>query len=327
MLFLSQLNRGNIPDGFLQQDIRHEGQRHLIFATQLQLDYLTNAKVWFVDGTFKAIKEPFKQLFSIHSFIRSGDKMKQVPLCFVVMSRRQTSDYEEVLDAILDLLPREPLVEEIVVDFEKAIWAAFSTTMPDLRVRGCWFHWAQAVFRKVKEFGLRAAYVRQYVVRMYIRELMALPNLPANHIEAAFYELKQKCPATPGMDRLHELLNYIERTWITSRPPPAAWSTFKRSVRTNNDAEGWHNRINGQVPHDRPNLYLLIKALYDEAELLPLQVSLVTQQKLYRHQTRESKTKQEALRRLWEEYKKENRTITTSEYLRRCGALSDHSEN
>ena len=65
------------------------------------------------------------------------------------MSRRKQSDYEVVLGALLDLLPAAPKVEEVMVDFERAMWKAFESKLPDVSVRGCGFHWAQAVYRKV----------------------------------------------------------------------------------------------------------------------------------------------------------------------------------
>ncbi|KAI0219519.1 hypothetical protein LSAT2_028949, partial [Lamellibrachia satsuma] len=85
-------------------------------------------------------------------------------------------------------------------------------------------------------------YVNTVTVRTYIRGLMALPNLPATHIEPAFMEMKARCPHD---NMLQKLLQYMQKTWITSSSrPPASWTTFKRSVRTNNDAEGWHSLLN-----------------------------------------------------------------------------------
>lgn len=143
----------------MQGDIKTEdGQRHIILMSALQMDFLSSAKTWFVDGTFKVAREPFAQLLGIHSFIMAedsaepgepGEVMKQVSLCQVFMSRRKRSDYKAVFQAILNVLPTQPQVKEVVLDFERAVWSALKTCLPQARVHGCAFHWAQAVYRKV----------------------------------------------------------------------------------------------------------------------------------------------------------------------------------
>ena len=184
-----ELAMTHIPSDFLQRDIHHDGQRHLIFASPLQLSFLTKSKIWFIDGTFKVVREPFVQLVSIHSYIKYGDCTKQVPLLFILMSRRKTTDYMAILYAITELLSSDIMVEEIVVDFEQALWRALHKSLPEVPVFGCWFHWTQAVYNRVKEYGLLSAYVHQLPVRNYVRDLMALPNLPASHIINAFNQL------------------------------------------------------------------------------------------------------------------------------------------
>ena len=66
------------------------------------------------------------------------------------MSRRRTKDYKAVFRAVLDMLPGNAAVHEIVMDFERAGWRASATVPPNVRRQGCAFHWGQAVWRKVQ---------------------------------------------------------------------------------------------------------------------------------------------------------------------------------
>ncbi|KAH3873457.1 hypothetical protein DPMN_036692 [Dreissena polymorpha] len=74
-----------ISSSFFRDEVRNGERRHLIFATDQQLQLLKKAKTWYIDGTFKVVRQPFYQLLSIHSFVRSGDDMKQLPLLFAVI--------------------------------------------------------------------------------------------------------------------------------------------------------------------------------------------------------------------------------------------------
>ena len=69
------------PPGFLQADLTVKERRHLIFARQEQLNTLARAKSWYVDGSFKLVHHPFKQLLTVNAFVRSRDYTKQVPAC------------------------------------------------------------------------------------------------------------------------------------------------------------------------------------------------------------------------------------------------------
>ena len=55
---------------FFRADISVENRRHILFATEEQLSMLKRAKTWYADATFKVVKLPFTQLFTIHAFIR-----------------------------------------------------------------------------------------------------------------------------------------------------------------------------------------------------------------------------------------------------------------
>ena len=108
---------GFLGENFIVDDIRIDDQRHIVMATQDQLQTLKEARRWFIDGTFKIVRKPFFQLMSIHAFVRRDDDVKQVPLVYVLMSRRAKIDYIAVLRSLRQKMG-EPLVEWIMLDFE-----------------------------------------------------------------------------------------------------------------------------------------------------------------------------------------------------------------
>ena len=85
-----------LPENFLRADITTRNGRHLIFASDEQLNTLREARTWYIDGTFKLVRRPFQQLLSVNAFVRKEECAKQVPLVFVLISGRRKNDYKKV---------------------------------------------------------------------------------------------------------------------------------------------------------------------------------------------------------------------------------------
>ena len=140
-------------------DISVGVQRHLNFFTQRQLHLLARARTWFVDGTFYVVRSPFIQLWSIHAFVRIDESMKQLPLAFGLMSSRRSKDYGAVINVLLGKIREARLnlsVESVVSDFEAALWNDVRRVLPQVDMRGCVFHWGQAVWRMVQDLSQSA---------------------------------------------------------------------------------------------------------------------------------------------------------------------------
>ena len=57
----------------------------------------------------------------------------------------------QVIRTILDLLPQNPKVHQVMIDFQEAMWNYLHEVLPDVMVKGCVFHWTQALWRKVSK--------------------------------------------------------------------------------------------------------------------------------------------------------------------------------
>ena len=119
---------------------------------------------------------------------------------------------------------------------------------------------------------------------------------------------------------LKKLTDYIRSTWMGDGIwSPEAWSIYKCAIRTNNDTEGWHNRINSLACGHALPFYRLINLLHDEASLVDLQVRLLDERKLKRYQRKTYKNVQRKVFFIWEQY--ENGEMVTTELLRECAGL------
>ena len=164
----------------------------------MQLDLAEECSALYVDGTFKSVKNPYKQLFSIHSFLRSGENIKQVPLVNVIMSRRTKTDYDAVFCKLKMMLGDEFKPESCMADYESACWKSMRDNFPSMQMHGCLFHFSQAINKNVIRLGLIKDYkTPDSTIRNLIRGVYSLPYLPPRDMYPAFETLKSQASEEP----------------------------------------------------------------------------------------------------------------------------------
>ena len=174
------------------------------------------------------------------------------------MSRRKIVDYKKVFRELISVLDGQQQVVEFVADFERAMWRAIEDVFSRSKMLGCAFYYTQAVFRRLKRTGLTKLYNANATVHLLLKQFMSLHLITHEKIESQFTRLKAELlqlKLTPvEMAMLDEFFKYFDDTWIVMWSP-AKWSVFMQFVRTNNDCEGWHNKINRRAPVTGLNFY------------------------------------------------------------------------
>ena len=147
-----------IPDNFLRRDVHIELARHLVFVKDIQVVFLT--KTWYIDATFHVIWHPFYQLSLINAFVRQ-DRCTKCSAAY----RWQYVNVSPQKDAlcggfpIIVIVPQRQ-VKRIVLDFEDATWNAVRIIFPTGQPKGRAFHFTQAIYRHIQEFGLQVANIK-----------------------------------------------------------------------------------------------------------------------------------------------------------------------
>lgn len=238
--------------------------RMLIFSTETNLRALTTTGHWFADGTFKVAPELFYQVFTIHALVDNNI----MPCVYALLPNKNEDTYYELFNQLLQLKPTlHP--RSMMFDFEVASRNALLRVFPDVDIKGCFFHLAQCVYRRVQDNGLQARYRDDQDFNLDVKMIPALAFVPADDVEEAFESLVDHISADA-----QPILDYFEDTFIgrpgrRNRRGPVfslgIWNMFDRTVqelpRTNNNIEGWHRGFQSSVGGCHPNIWKFLEAL------------------------------------------------------------------
>lgn len=194
-----------------QQFLLHDSggkKRFLIFATTENLETLASCDIWMCDGTFQTDPKIFYQLYSIHGY--KGNRV--IPLGFVLMTKKTEKMYTKVFDCLksaqLLLSPKH-----IMIDYEKTFMSSCLKSFPGLELDGCFFHFAQCVWRHVQQEHLNGSYGESIQFAFRVRMLIALAFVPVDNVINVFESLVASNFFSKDQD-ISIITKYFERTWI-----------------------------------------------------------------------------------------------------------------
>ena len=231
------------------------GQTAVIFYSNEMMTLLSETTNVQFDGTFQTVPIQFVQLWTI--FVAVGRHTMPAIHCLM------TSKSQELYSAILqDLVTHVPQFQPIasMSDWEPAARNAFKEFYPQMKVYGCWFHFTQRIWAKTQKLGLSQSFKNNVHVAKFIRQLMAIPFLPAPLIAPTFTLIEFPVLPIEDMPRLEKLKKYFKKRWI-NQISPEELSIHDINVSTNNGAESYHSKLKSKMRCNHPRIWTFITKL------------------------------------------------------------------
>lgn len=255
-----QLPDSLVSDFFLYDDGVEE--KIIIFGTRLAKATLKTVDIVYVDGTFRCCPIPFYQLFSVHADItHESGTVCFVPLLFALLPNKSQTTYERLFKILKYQFFMN--ISTFKCDYELAIIQAIKAIYPDIVVKGCYYHFTNAVWKKSKSINFSSSNEGRKCTQLF--SLLAL--LPASLIPEAYLTL---CELAPNTEESTQFQNYFSKQWI-NLITREVFSCFGEKFRTTNAIEGWHKRINSRIPK-RPSMLYFIMLLKKEAKLSDIKI-------------------------------------------------------
>ena len=213
-----------------------------------------------IDATFRITPHPFSQCVVVMALDRSTDTY--VPCVWALMSSKNETMYWLLLQDIASILDWRWRPEIIVTDFEKSLVAAVKAQFPETRLVGCFFHFKQAIIRKLTvKFG----FIRREASDI-AGKFDFLTVLPNSDIQRGISYLQD----LPEMQTIahKEFFDYFHKTWM-EKYGPEMWNisdlTTKTLVtRTNNPLERYNRRLNELFLAAHPTLARFVSIIRSE---------------------------------------------------------------
>ncbi|CAG8474820.1 15616_t:CDS:2, partial [Gigaspora rosea] len=224
---------------FLINDTNIGQDRILIFTTVDNVRYLSRSPFWTMDGTFKM------DLLCLDNYIQ-------------YMTEEL---YRRVLQGLVDFAEENNinlLPQMVLTDFESAAINAIQLEFEDIQCKGCHFHLAQSVYRRIQTTGLTVRYGTNEEFSLLIRHILALAFLPYSEILQAFDELKTNL--LPKANNI-SVVDNIELAFS----------------RTQNCVEAWHRRWDMLVGCAHAGVFKIIREIQKEQNQIQLNIEAIMQ--------------------------------------------------
>lgn len=106
--------------------------------------------------------------------------------------------------------------QSFMLDYEVALRKSLRTCFPEVVLKGCWFHYCQAIRRNIMiRFKSLMPLIRDNkTLRLCYHKLLALPLLPADAILNVFEKTESEIKSCVGNKSFDTFFEYFKKQWL-----------------------------------------------------------------------------------------------------------------
>lgn len=122
--------------------------------------------------------------------------------------------------------------QSFMLDYETALRKSLTTCFPQVALKGCWFHYCQAIRRKITtNFKSLMPLIRgNKQLSLCYHKLLALPLLPAYAIPDVAGKIESDVKICVKNDSFDDFLRYFKKQWLQKVIVIFLYSIFSRTL-------------------------------------------------------------------------------------------------
>ena len=273
-------------DRFLITDQGAEGpNRMLIFATEKALQCLRLSPQWFCDGSFDVSSAFCFDVFVVHA-VCGGTVL---PCLYAMLPNRNRRTYDRLFQEVSKSVEGNHPTQVVCDLSVGAVEAMREVLGPGVDIKVSHFHLCAAVWRKVREAGLKHMYDHDHRFAGFVRMLAAVAFVPVHEVAEVFERLETTVRDNYQETAVDNLLDYFEDMFVgryrrgRSRAPPTIsidmWNMKSRCtkeiMKNNSEMEKWHRKFQKSCRIPLPTFWKLLQVIQEEESSYHLAVEKV----------------------------------------------------
>jgi hypothetical protein len=216
----------------------------------------------FLDGTFRSVPQPFQQCLILMAF--DDETELYVPIVFALVENKSSWTYWHFIHLVIVATECKFEPVTMMTDFERPMITAIKEQMPRTTHLGCFFHFKDAMRRKLKKLQVPEDQINKAMQRGMLDSLTLVDH---SLVAKTLQDLCDSVSVGQHVEKWEQFAHYFMSVWC-ARFPFESWNasgdadkTLRIGNRTNNALESFNRQLNAEFASPHPNIFHFVDVI------------------------------------------------------------------